>query len=65
MAEVFMMVQGEVTMICGSESRLLRAGDLMLVSPGEEHEMRNESEFPAEYIVFGVSKDQGGKTIVV
>ena len=65
MAEVFIMVRGEAVMRSGGQEQLLQEGDLAMIAPREAHEMINRGTEPAEYIVFGVSTGQHGKTIVV
>lgn len=64
MDEVFVIVRGEVEMTVDSESEVLYAGDAVVVPAKSQHKMTNLSEHDVEYLVFGVSRGQGGKTIV-
>ncbi len=41
--QVMLMLDGELEMTVGSETRTLRAGDSVVVNPGVEHELRSES----------------------
>ena len=65
MEESFIMVTGTAEMRVDGVSYRLAAGDMLVVSPGEKHDMENVGDDDVEYIVVGVSLGQGGKTIVV
>ena len=65
MQEVFVMLGGPVTMVVDDQRVTLMAGDAIVIDPREVHEMQNESEEDVDYIVFGITTDQGGKTVVV
>ncbi len=65
MQEVFVMLSGPVTMTVDGEPQELAAGDAIIISPREIHEMQNDSEQDVEYVVFGISTQQGGQTVVV
>ena len=65
MEESFIIVSGTVEMRVDGKPHQLNAGDMLVVSPGERHDMENTSDSDVEYIVIGVSLGQGGKTIVV
>ncbi len=65
MEESFIIVTGTVEMRVNGEPYQLNAGDMLVVSPGERHDMENTSDNDVEYIVIGVSLGKGGKTIVV
>lgn len=65
MTEVFLIIEGEVIMNVGGEEVSVKRGDAVVVEPGEVHTMTNLSARQLEYIVFGVSQETGGKTIVV
>lgn len=64
MQEVFVLVRGNVEMRCGGQSTRMAAGDSVIVAPREQHQMFNDGDEDAEYIVFGISSGQGGRTIV-
>lgn len=65
MQEVFVLLQGNVRMDCAGEPITMQAGDTVIVDPGEPHQMLNIGENDAEYIVFGISSGQNGRTIVL
>ena len=65
MQEIFIMLGGPVSMRVDEETVELQAGDAILIDPREVHEMKNVSDGDVEYVVFGISTEQGGKTIVV
>lgn len=39
--------------------------DTMIVDPEEVHQMHNVGDVVAEYIVFGICAQKGGRTVVV
>jgi mannose-6-phosphate isomerase-like protein (cupin superfamily) len=43
----------------------MNQGDCILVEANEHHSMKNVSESPVHYLVFGISRNQNGKTINV
>lgn len=65
MSEVFLIIEGEVTMDVSGTSLELKRGDAIVVEPNEVHTMTNNSDQPLEYIVFGVSQEKGGKTVTL
>ncbi len=65
MQEVFVIVSGRVSMSVEGTSVELAAGDAILVDPREVHTMQNACDSDVEYIVFGVTQDKGGQTVVV
>lgn len=65
MQEVFIMISGRVEMRVGNETRTMSPGDTVFVDPREVHKMTNVGTDAAEYLVFGISSGQGGRTVVV
>ena len=65
MQEVFVMLNGRVSMAVNDETHELVGGDAILIEPREIHEMKNLCESDVEYVVFGISTEEGGKTVVV
>ncbi len=65
MTEVFLIIEGEVSMKVGEEQVTVRKGDAVVVEPNEVHTMTNHSDEPLHYIVFGVSQEKNGKTVNV
>ena len=65
MQEAFIIVRGNVQMRVDDHEVELSVGDAILIAPCERHSMHNASAEDAEYIVFGITSDRGGKTVVV
>lgn len=65
MQEVFVLLSGIVRMNCGDTAVIMRPGDTVIVNPMEIHQMENTGDVVAEYIVFGISAQNGGRTVVV
>jgi mannose-6-phosphate isomerase-like protein (cupin superfamily) len=65
MWEIFMMIgDGSVAVIDGQEIPVNR-GDMLVVEPGEQHEMKNPTQAVIEYIVVGIAGDKKGKSVNV
>lgn len=64
MEEVFVILNGKVEMSVGSERFTLDVGDAVAVSPHEIHAMTNVCTEPVQYLVFGITEDKQGKTIL-
>ena len=65
MEEIFIILNGTVGVRVKDTDVSLAAGDTIIISPRETHEMRNLSPEPVEYIVVGISGTQNGKTVVL
>ncbi len=65
MQEVFVLLSGRVLMRCADEEVTMNAGDTVIVEAREIHEMKNLLPSAAEYLVFGISSEEGGRTVVV
>ena len=65
MEETFIIATGAVEMRVDDETCRLEAGDTIVISPREVHQMTNACQHEVEYIVVGISLGQGGKTVVV
>ena len=78
MQEVFVLLCGTVTMMISDRSDSatpslqatmkqvkMKRGDSVIINPDEIHEMLNIGEDVAEFIVFGISSQKGGKTVVI
>ena len=65
MAEVFVGVSGRVRIEIDGEAADLGRGDAVLVPAGAVHTLRNIGGRPAEYVVVGLSREEGGRTVVV
>lgn len=65
MEEVFIILNGAVEMEVSNEKVTLGTGDAIAIAPTEIHTMRNISGEDVHYIVFGITGDKQGKTVVV
>lgn len=65
MQEVFVISNGHVTMTVDGQNHALSAGDAILIDPREIHVMQNTCNEDVHYVVFGISSEEGGKTVVV
>ncbi len=65
MEEVFIILTGRVEMTVNGQSTELHPGDAIFVAPREVHSMRNLTNHDLEYVVLGISAEEGGKTVVV
>ena len=64
MQEVFIIVHGIVSITVGQETEFLTAGDAVTIPAGSIHTMKNTGKEDAQYVVVGISKGEGGKTVV-
>jgi mannose-6-phosphate isomerase-like protein (cupin superfamily) len=64
MCEIFILLQGKAVMRVGQEEATLAKGDLVVVPEQTEHLMHNPFNQDLEYLVLGISRETGGKTIV-
>lgn len=65
MQEVFVLVSGRVRMTVNGETVEMVRGDAVIVEKKEQHTMENLGDSDAEYVVFGISQGETGKTVVV
>jgi mannose-6-phosphate isomerase-like protein (cupin superfamily) len=65
MQELFILVQGSTRIDIESESAELHTGDAVFVPVAAVHTMCNSGDEDAAYIAIGITKGQGGKTVVV
>ena len=65
MQEVFVLLTGIVSMMGSDRTMTMRPGDTVIINPAEIHQMQNVGDVVAEYIVFGISAQKGGRTVVV
>ena len=64
MQEVFIILDGQVEMTVGDITCQLDAGDAIIIGAMEVHKMSNRSDQDVSYIVFGISTESAGKTVV-
>jgi quercetin dioxygenase-like cupin family protein len=65
MIEFFIVVSGAPFMEVEGHVYNMVVGDAVVVHPNQVHSMSNLTDSPVEYVVFGISKGQGGKTICI
>jgi mannose-6-phosphate isomerase-like protein (cupin superfamily) len=65
MQEIFILVQGSTRVSIGEESGVLNTGDAVFVPVAAVHTMHNPHKEDAAYIAIGITRGQGGKTVVV
>ncbi len=65
MQEVFVIINGAVSMTVDDRVVALRGGDAILIDAREVHQMKNDSNQNVDYVVFGISTEAGGQTVVV
>lgn len=65
MEEVFIIATGTAEMTAGGDTVTLGPGDTAIIAPNETHTMRNVGDELVQYVVFGISTEKGGKTVVV
>lgn len=65
MQEVFVLLTGKVRMDVDGHTFVMRPGDTVIVAPREMHQMSNETDQDAQYIVFGIASGENGRTIVM
>ncbi len=65
MQEIFIIIAGEATMVVAAQTVVLSRGDTIAIDPREVHRMSNCGSEDVEYLVLGITADQGGKTVVV
>ena len=65
MQEAFVILSGNVQMTVDDQQVELSHGDAILIDANEVHKMINVGDRDADYIVFGISSQKGGQTIVV
>ena len=52
-------------MVVAAQTVVLSRGDTIAIDPREVHRMSNCGSEDVEYLVLGITADQGGKTVVV
>jgi len=57
-------LNGQVSMIVNGREVELQGGDAILVDAREVHRMRNGCEQDVDYVVFGISLETGGQTVL-
>jgi mannose-6-phosphate isomerase-like protein (cupin superfamily) len=65
MQEVFVMIEGEAELTVASETVTMRRGDAVVIDAYEIHQMRNLTAKTVAYLALGISREAGGKTMVV
>ena len=65
MQELFVILTGVAKIVVGAQTATLRRGDAILIDARETHEMSNVGEEDVDYLAIGISRETGGRTVVV
>ena len=65
MQEIFIIVEGTAEMVVANQAVPLERGDTIAIDAREVHRMSNRGTRDVEYVVLGITGDQGGRTVVV
>ena len=65
MQEIFIIISGEAEMVVAGETIRLGRGDTIAIDAREVHLLKNCGSENVEYVVFGITSNKGGKTVVV
>jgi len=65
MQEVFVIVHGTAEITIEQEMEAVCPGDAVVIPAGSIHTMKNIGQDNVEYVVIGISKGEGGQTVVV
>lgn len=60
-SEIFVVYKGHGTMVCDDGEIPVRAGDIILVAPGEKHGFTADNEDPLAYVCIGLVEGLVGK----
>lgn len=63
MEEVFIVLSGNAKIKVGMAEEELIRGDVVIIPPKTIHKMSNSGDEDVEYIVIGITKIVGGKTV--
>ena len=64
MVEVFILIKGKVLFQLNNETKIISAGETVLVPEMSSHKMTNIGVSDVEYYVIGLSKGNKGKTVI-
>jgi mannose-6-phosphate isomerase-like protein (cupin superfamily) len=65
MQEIFILVQGQAEITAAEQTAALGRGDAVVIDAREIHEMRNTGPETVEYLAIGITREEGGRTVVV
>ena len=65
MDEIFILLDGSVTITIDGETEKLVAGDAVVVPLTCHHTMTNMGKNPVHYIAIGIVTGEGGRTVIV
>lgn len=65
MDELFIIIKGTAKISVAKEKESLATGDAVLIAQGAIHRMENTGLGELLYLAIGISRERGGKTIVV
>lgn len=65
MEEVFILLCGKTKITVDSEEADMEKGDLVIIPAKSTHMMKNIGDIDVEYLVFGITTSEKGKTVIV
>ncbi|OGG30014.1 hypothetical protein A2973_05200 [Candidatus Gottesmanbacteria bacterium RIFCSPLOWO2_01_FULL_49_10] len=65
MEEVFIILGGKAEITVGEEKELLMKGDVVVIPERSIHTMKNVTAKAVTYLVIGIARERGGKTVIV
>lgn len=65
MQEIFTLVTGQARMVVDGREVWMEPGDTVAVPPGSVHTMENRTDDTVTYLVIGISRDEGGRTVTI
>lgn len=63
--EVFIIIKGEVKAYVNDQEVILESGDGLIVDVNEKHSMENVTEEDVLFVMFGISDNPQGKTVLI
>ena len=64
MTEIFIILKGRAGITVDGKFARLKKGDAVLIEEMKEHVMENTGKQDVEYLVIGLSRGEGGKTVI-
>lgn len=65
MQEIFIIVQGTAEITVEQQRFMLSRGDAVVIDAREVHEMHNASGEDVDYLAIGITREAGGRTVLV
>lgn len=65
MDEIFIILSGKVRITIDDKTDFIQSYDVVYIPMGSKHKMENISSADVNYIAIGLSRNKGGKTVIV